>query len=130
MPVKEKWFVFWGGANQFFNYHYVIESQRYAYDLIIMKNGESYHESPDKNENYYAFSKKITAPAEGKVVKVLDGIKDNVPGETDPIWPEGNTVVIEHEGGEYSMLAHFKQDSILVEEGHVIVGSSNLSASA
>src|SRR5690606_5975089 len=35
MPIKEEWFIFWGGTNQFINYHYVYESQRYAYDLVI-----------------------------------------------------------------------------------------------
>ncbi len=117
MPIKEEWFVFWGGTNQFINYHYVYDEQRYAYDLIILKNGKSCDGSPQKNENYFAFNKKILAPADGIVIKVIDGIKDNVPGEMNPDIPEGNCIILEHPNQEYSMLAHLKNHSILVQEG-------------
>lgn len=120
MPIKEEWFVFWGGTNQFINYHYVYDDQRYAYDLIIIKDGQSYKDSINKNENYYAFNKEIVAPTDGKVVKVLDGIEDNVPGEMSPNQPEGNCVIIEHKNNEYSMLAHLKQNSILVKVGEIV----------
>ena len=120
MPIKEEWFVVWGGINQFINYHYEYENQRYAYDLIIMKNGQSFKDSPSMNENYYAFNKEIIAPAAGKVVKVLDGIADNVPGEMDPHQVEGNCVIIEHKNNEYSMLAHLKQGSIVVKVGEAV----------
>lgn len=117
LPIKEEWFVFWGGTNQFINYHYVHEDQRYAYDLIIVKDGQSYNGLMDKKENYYAFNKEIIAPADGKVVKIIDGMKDNEIGETNTSQPEGNCVVIEHKNNEYSMLAHLKQASIVVNEG-------------
>lgn len=120
MPVKGEWFVFWGGINQFVNYHYVYETQRYAYDLIMMKDGQSYHGDMRFNENYYAFNKEIVAPANGKVVKVVDGIMDNVVGELNADEPEGNFVLIEHKNNEYSMLAHFKQNTILVKEGEFV----------
>lgn len=117
MPIKEEWFVFWGGTNQFINYHYVYDEQRYAYDLVILKNGKSYSSDPKKNENFYAYNKEIIAPADGIVIKVIDGIEDNVPGEMNPELPEGNCIIIEHPNNEYSMLAHLKNHSILVEEG-------------
>lgn len=101
MPIKEEWFVFWGRINQFINYHYVYEDQKYAYDLIILKDGSAYKDSPDNNENYFAFNKEIVAPANGKVIKVRDGIKDNQPGEMNPEQPEGNCVIIEHLNNEY-----------------------------
>ncbi|MGE7692323.1 M23 family metallopeptidase [Lysinibacillus sp. NPDC097214] len=117
MPVKGEWFVFWGGINQFINYHYVIDEQRYAYDLIILKNGSSYSDSPQKNENFYAYNKEIVAPADGFVTKVIDGVEDNLPGEMNPDIPEGNCIIIEHTNNEYSMVAHLKNHSILVKEG-------------
>jgi len=117
MPVKGEWLVFWGGTNEFVNYHYAYESQRYAYDLIQIQNGLSYKETPTRNENYYAFSQEIVAPAAGKVVKVVDGLKDNIPGEMDAHNPAGNYVIIKHQSKEYSMLAHLKQSSIRVHEG-------------
>ncbi|MDP5274761.1 M23 family metallopeptidase [Chengkuizengella axinellae] len=111
---------FWGGTNQFLNYHYVYENQRYAYDLIIKKDAQSYKGFKNKNENYYAFNKEILAPADGRVVKILDGIKDNVPGEMNENQPEGNCVIIEHKNSEFSMLAHLKQNSILVKVGEIV----------
>ena len=53
------------------------------------------------NENYFAFNKEMVAPANGKVIKVRDGIKDNQPGEMNPEQPEGNCVIIEHLNNEY-----------------------------
>lgn len=117
MPAKGEWFVFWGGTNEFVNYHYAYESQRYAYDLIQIQNGLSYMDTPTQNENFYAFNQEIVAPAAGKVVKVVDGLKDNVPGEMDVHNPAGNYVIIQHQSKEYSMLAHLKQSSIIVREG-------------
>lgn len=121
MPITDEWFVFWGGINQFVNYHYVYEDQRYAYDLVIMKDGLSYQDSINKLENYYAFNREITAPADGKVVKILDDIKDNVIGELNPDQPEGNCVIMEHSNNEFSMLAHLKQNSIIVKEGESVI---------
>lgn len=120
MPIKEEWFVFWGGTNQFINYHYVYDDQRYAYDLIMMKDGQSYKDSINRIENYYAFNKEIIAPTDGKIVKILDGIKDNAIGELNSSQPEGNCVIVEHKNNEYSMLAHLKQNSIVVNEGESI----------
>ncbi|WP_462406585.1 M23 family metallopeptidase [Gracilibacillus sp. Marseille-QA3620] len=117
MPIQGEWFVFWGGTNQFVNYHYVYEAQRYAYDLLILKDGKSYRDSREKNERFYAFNKEIMAPADGVVVKVTDGIEDNVPGEMNPDIPEGNCIIMEHSNSEYSMMAHLKNHSILVKEG-------------
>lgn len=120
MPFKGEWFVFWGGLNEFINYHYVYESQRYAFDLVQVQHNKTYKENPLKNENYYAFNQEILAPADGKVVKIINGIEDNVPGEMNPNIPEGNCVIIEHKHKEYSMLAHLKQNSIQVQEGETV----------
>lgn len=120
MPIKEEWFVFWGGTNEFLNYHYVYESQRYAYDLVKMKNGQTHKDNRLLNESYYAFDKEVVAPADGKVVKVINDIVDNIPGEMNEKEPAGNYVILEHENREYSLLAHFKQHSIVVKEGDAV----------
>ena len=117
MPICDEWFVFWGGTNEFDNYHYVYENQRYAYDLVSILNGATYEGTNLINDNYFAFGTDVVAPLHGKVVKVVDGIKDNVPGEMNEHYPAGNYVVIEHPNKEYSMIAHFKNGSILVKEG-------------
>ena len=117
MPISDTWFVCWGGTNEFINYHYVYESQRYAYDLVIMHNGKSYKDNTIQNENYYAFGKDVIAPADGKVVQVVNHVRDNTPGEMNESKPAGNYIVLQHSNNEYSLLAHFKQESIIVKEG-------------
>ncbi|MFD2118101.1 peptidoglycan DD-metalloendopeptidase family protein [Paenibacillus yanchengensis] len=113
--------VYWGGNNELINYHYAHESQRYAYDLVKVKEGYSYTGDVSLNESYYAFGDEIVAPADGTVVRVVDGIVDNVPvGVLNEKEPAGNVVVIEHMPGEYSYLAHLKQKSIVVKEGQQV----------
>lgn len=120
MPVKGDWLVFWGGANEFINYHYPYESQRYAYDLVKIQEGLSYRNTQTENKDFYAFDEAVVAPGDGKIAKVVDGLKDNVPGEMDTNNPAGNYVVIEHANKEFSMIAHFKKNTILVKAGDVV----------
>lgn len=120
MPITEDWFVVWGGANEFLNYHYPYEGQRYAYDLVIVKEDKSYKDSSLSNENYYAFGAEVVAPYRGKVVTVVDGIKDNIPGEMNEQQPAGNYIVIAHPNNEFSMIAHFKMNSIVVKPGDTV----------
>ncbi|MFF2480363.1 peptidoglycan DD-metalloendopeptidase family protein [Paenibacillus sp. NPDC058071] len=118
LPFKGEWYVFWGGENVLANYHYEYEQQRYAYDLIQVKDGYSYSGDSTKNESYYAFGQEIFAPRAGTVVRVVNDIEDNEPvGKMNPEHPEGNVVVIDHGDGEYSFLAHMKKDSVVVKVG-------------
>lgn len=121
MPIEGEWVVFWGGTNEMVNYHYSYDNQRYAYDLVKTgKDNETNKDTDYLNENYFAYNKDILAPEDGKVIKVIDGVKDNVPGEMNANNPEGNYVIIEHENNEYSMLAHLKKGSIKVKTGELV----------
>ncbi|MGE7843498.1 M23 family metallopeptidase [Lysinibacillus sp. NPDC093712] len=120
MPVNDEWYVFWGGVNEFVNYHYAYETQRYAYDLVIMKNGTTFNDSSILNENYFAFNKEVIAPADGEVVKVIDYLTDNVPGEMYELEPAGNLIIIKHKNNEYSMVAHLKNNASLVQVGDTV----------
>lgn len=48
---------------------------------------------------------------------MVDGIKDNIPGEFNPIYIPGNTVILKTVNNEYLFFAHFKQNSIVVKQG-------------
>lgn len=126
MPINDEWYVFWGGTNEFINYHYPYEQQRYAYDLVKMVNNRTYRNSTRQNENFYAFGAEVVAPADGVVVNVIDGIKDNIPGEMDEENLAGNYCIIAHEHNEYSMIAHFKKDSICVKTGDKVKAGQRL----
>jgi hypothetical protein len=120
LPFKEEWFVFWGGTNVEQNYHVAYEDQKYAYDILMVKDGASYEGDPTKNENYYAFGKDIIAPCDAKVIKVINGVKDNVPGELNPEQLTGNTIILQTKDEEYLLFAHLKQNSIVVKEGQMV----------
>lgn len=117
-PLRGDWYVFWGGNNVMENAHYSFEAQRYAFDIIREVDHYSFKGDPLKNESYYAFDQDILASADGTVVSVVNDIADNVPvGVMNEKQPEGNVVVIEHAGGEYSISAHLKKGSAVVKVG-------------
>jgi len=118
LPFQGEWFVTWGGSNELINYHYGAEQQRYAYDLIMVKNGFSYKGDPAKNESYFAFGQPILASAAGKVVRIVNDIHDNKPvGTENKEQIAGNHVIIDHGNGEFSYYAHLQKGSISVKVG-------------
>jgi len=119
-PFKEESFVYWGGETVELNYHMADLSQQYAFDILMVANGAPYKGDPTKNENYFVFGKDIIAPCDAKVVKVIDGVKDNVPGELNKVDISGNTIVLETARKEYLLFAHIKANSIVFKEGDTV----------
>jgi hypothetical protein len=118
LPFNGEWYVFWGGEDVLANYHYEHASQRYAYDIVQVQDGYSYHGDSTKNESYYAFGQEVLTPLGGKVVHVVNDLKDNEPvGVMNEEHPAGNLVVIDHGNGEYSFLAHLQEGSVTVKVG-------------
>lgn len=126
LPFKEEWNVFWGGTTVEQNYHVAYDNQKYAYDLLIMKDGKSFKTDGKSNSDYYVFGKEIIAPCNATVVQVITGVKDNVPGELNPKQLTGNTVILKTENAEFIMLAHFKEKSIQVKEGQKVMAGDLL----
>ncbi len=120
IPFKEEVFVYWGGTTLSQNYHVAEISQQYAYDLLMVKDGSSFTGDPRVNENYYVFGKEVLAPCNARVVLVIDGVADNIPGETNPEQLTGNTIVLQTDLDEYILFAHLMEGSIQVEEGQEI----------
>lgn len=121
LPFHGKWNVFWGGDNVKDNYHVDYEAQKGAFDIMIMdETGSTHKGTGEKNEDYYAFGKEIIAPCDAEVVVAVDGIKDNIPGEMNPTFLTGNTVILKTEKNEYLVFAHFKQYSVNVKQGDMV----------
>lgn len=117
LPFTGEWSVFWGGRSVEENYHAATTDQRFAYDIVVAKDGKSHEGDGTRNDQYYCFGRPILAPAAGKAVVVVDGIEDNVPGEMNRAQPPGNYIVLDHGNGEFSFLAHFQKGSIQVAQG-------------
>lgn len=121
LPFKDKWTVTWGGDTAELNYHVESKAQKNAFDFVITdEKGKSYKTDGKSNEDYYAFGKELIAPCDGEIVLVVDGVEDNIPGELNPIYVPGNTVIIKTENNEYLFFAHFKQHSIIVKQGQKV----------
>ncbi|MEP6700083.1 MAG: peptidoglycan DD-metalloendopeptidase family protein [Bacteroidota bacterium] len=121
LPFKNEWTVIWGGDTKELNYHVESQAQKNAFDIVITDSkGKSYKTDGQKNEDYYAFGKELSAPCDGEIVLVVDGVKDNKPGNLNPIYVPGNTVIIKTSNNEYLFFAHFKQSSIKVKQGQQV----------
>jgi len=121
LPVNGEWTVFWGGDTKELNYHIDSKAQKNAFDFVITDDkGKSFKTEGKANEDYYAFGQKIITPCDGEIVLVVDGIKDNKPGELNPVYLPGNSVILKTVNNEYLFFAHFKQHSIKVEQGQKV----------
>jgi len=130
-PFKQGKYLITDGGNsrisRLMNYHFYSPvhkkkktnlSMLYATDIVKIKNsGINY--LPPRNIDYPIFSEKVYSPVSGIVVKVEDGINDNVPYCGNYPYNTGNTIVI-RQGENYLLLGHLKMDSIRVKTGDVI----------
>ena len=98
-------------------------SQRYAVDYEQLDaNNRIYSGQNKKNlDNYTIYGQEALAAADGTVVKVIDGLPEQVPG----VFPEGisldeadgNSVILDIGGGNFALYAHFQPGTIRVKEG-------------
>lgn len=123
LPFHGAWVAVNGGVTKEFSHSWEINSQRYAYDFIILDDaGESCSGDKSALSNYYCYGKGILAPADGVVVELRKDCGDSRimgGGKTDPLIKDirGNYVVIQHVEDECSCLAHLMPGSITVSVG-------------
>ena len=118
LPFKGRWYVIWGGETLAQNYHARDKHQKDAMDFIMVgPDGLSYKGEGLKNEDYFAFGKEILSPCDATVLEVVDGIRDNAPGETNPAFAPGNCMILRTANNEYILISHFKQNTISVKVG-------------
>ena len=126
LPFNDEWWIFWGGRGVSENYHAAHKVQRFAIDVVQKIDGSTHAGNGSKNEDYYCFGKRLNSPSDGKIVAIENNVYDNIPGQFNRDMIAGNYVVIDHENGEFSLLAHFKEGSIIVSVGDTIVKEQEL----
>ncbi len=118
LPLDGPITVGWGGGTPEVNYHVVAPDQRWAYDLLVTRDGKSHKGDGAICADYYIDDLPVLAPADGLVHAVRDGDPDMPIGElgggTDP---GGNQVILEVASNEYLFLCHLRPGSILVKPG-------------
>ena len=103
---------------------------RFASDLcIVNEKGDLRRNRSSENTDWYGFGADVYAPGAGRVARVRNTVADNIDGKAaftleefrkDSSVPAGNFIIIDHLNGEYSLLAHLKQGSVLVKEGETV----------
>jgi len=115
--------VVWGGRTLADNQHASVRSQRFAYDIVITKSGQTHTGDGKALSDYYCYGKPVLSPGAGVVVSVLDTLPDQAPGTRDPLAPAGNHVVVDVGHSEFVLLAHLQPHSLRVKVGdHVRAG--------
>lgn len=144
-PLTGTWFVAVAGTPH--GAHRWALPEAFAYDIVALGAGNlSYKNKGERFEDYYAYGAPVLAVADGTVREVVsDQAEDPAvlrrPGESLEAYGErsgqiqqallqkgdhalvGNSVLIDHGNGEYSVYAHLKAGAPLVRAGqHVTAG--------
>ncbi|MXQ52356.1 M23 family metallopeptidase [Shimazuella alba] len=128
-PLKNgTYYVGHGGSSTQINYHNSHPSQAFALDILklnrigIRANGLA----PKDLNQYEIYGETIYSPCEGKIIKVVDGLKELEPNQMNNQTknyrkknPSGNSVVIQCKGVEIT-IAHMIPKSIKVKQGQQV----------
>jgi len=99
---------------------------RYAYDFMVIDSSGALNRNGSKTaEDFFGYGAVVVSPAAGVVRVAGNNVPNNVLGSPrskpaaagDLAWIPGNYIVIDHENGECSLLAHLKQGSQSVSVG-------------
>ena len=117
LPIQGEWYI-----SQAFDGAITHKGEwRFAWDFIKLdENDKPSVPNPKKAADFYCFDEPAYAPADGYVVNMLDGIKDNVLGKIEAEKNWGNVLVIKHAEHLYSSIAHFKAGSFKVNVGDYV----------
>lgn len=117
----------WGGDTPMQNYHVCTADQRWAYDLLVTRDGATHSGDGAQLEQFYCYGLPVVAPADAVVRHVFDGDPDMPIGElgggTDA---GGNHIVLDVAPGEFLYLCHLKPGSIRVKAGDKVVAGQPL----
>ncbi len=103
---------------------------RHALDFEILgADGLKHKNTGSALGDYHCYGLPVVAAGQGTVVKVVDGVADNRPGEINTRDNWGNAVVIAHGPGLHSVYAHLKPGSIRVKQGEVVGAGTELGRS-
>ena len=117
LPVFGEWSIYQG----FDGPHTHQAPWQHALDLHMTERGRSFRGEGARLEDYFCFDLPVISPAHAVVVRVLDSLPDNAPGEVDVKNNWGNFVLLRLHSGLHVLLAHLRQHSVKAKEGHHVV---------
>ncbi len=120
LPFSGRWFVTQGGDTPNVNHHMTTPAQAYGIDFgkVGGPNGRDLtRRSPLRVADYYSWDEDVLAPADGTVVAIVAGLRDNPLGSRDTQNPVGNHVVIRIHESRFVFLGHLQQNTVTVRPG-------------
>ncbi|MCL2170556.1 MAG: M23 family metallopeptidase [Defluviitaleaceae bacterium] len=136
LPFSGSWTVVNGGADKEISHSWGIYPQRYALDFIMTDDDGNYFQG-DKTalDSYFCYGADIIAPADGVIVKSVahhpDSRVDGEKAHCDANDILGNHLIIDHGGGEFSLIGHLAPNSLTatagewVQQGQIIAKCGN-----
>ena len=119
-PFSGEWYIFHGGRSALINHHFPLSSQRHALDIgktIDVPKGQGHKLSLD---SFASYGDTLYAPADGKVVKVVNDRPDMEIGQTDLWQIVGNQVVVDIGQERFILMAHLMKGSVRVLPGETV----------
>lgn len=93
---------------------------------VVDRDGSKHRDDGSQLPHYRAYRMPVVATAAGTVVRVVDGVRDNKPGELNLEQKWGNAVVVAHGWGVHSVVAHLAPGSVKVREGQIVQAGDTL----
>lgn len=124
-PLVGEWYVYNGGRSVLLTGHTLGEKN--AVDFVQFgTNGRTHTGGKDAPLTDYAvFGAPVLAPADGRIVAVIDHYADEPVGTNGP---RSNALVLDIGGDRYVAMAHLKQGSVTVQVGDSVVSGQLLAA--
>ena len=93
-------------------------SMMFATDIVRL-DGKNKGFMPRNNESYPIFENTVISPIQGRIVRVVNDIDDNIPYCGNYPYNTGNTIVIQRDD-LYLLLGHLRKGSIRVSVGDLV----------
>ena len=117
MPVSGEWTVTQGMEGE----HTHKQVWSHAWDFEIYDDsGRPFKNEGAALEDFYSFNMPVYAPADGKVVTVVNHIQDNPIGQVNIEENWGNLVILWHYGRVYTACCHLRRGTAVVSEGELV----------
>jgi murein DD-endopeptidase MepM/ murein hydrolase activator NlpD len=135
-PVKGAvWLASDGPSNDETNHHRrgipifngrTFSSRRYAIDWQQSEDGSTFSGDALDKHSYHSYGKPVLAVADGRVVKVRDGLPENAPGHEEDFHPAvpitiktiaGNFITVDLGKGQFAHYLHLEPGTLRVKAG-------------
>jgi murein DD-endopeptidase MepM/ murein hydrolase activator NlpD len=127
LPLDGPITVGWGGATPDLNAHVSVPDQRWAYDLVVTRDGKTRRGTGKSLGSYYCYGQPVLAPASGTVYATFDGDPDMPPGRLGGGHDScGNQVVLQVAPDEFLFLCHLQRGSVRVKPGQRVAAGEPL----